>query len=317
MADVVAWVASPLAHASDTPAHITSHPGGGGANVAERLVEAGVPTLLVARIGEDAAGREAVEELRRAGVDLEVAIDPARATGTCIVIVEPGGERTMLPDRGANAALATSDLPDRRVRRGQAPAPLGLRAARPGLALGRAGRARARAGGEDVDLGRPGLGGAAEEVGPRTFLGWTRHADLLLPNAEEAAVLTGARDPEAAAWALARDGREVVITLGKDGALWSDGEHVERAQASPAPARVDSTGAGDAFTAGWLGARLRGAEPPEALAEGELHRRAGDPGARRALTTGGRREGRGSRSRARRPRRRGSPATARRARRRR
>ena len=65
---------------------------------------------------------------------------------------------------------------------------------------------------------------------------------------------------------LARDGREVVITLGKDGALWSDGERVERARASPAPAPVDSTGAGDAFTAGWLAARLQGAEPTEALA---------------------------------------------------
>jgi hypothetical protein len=49
-------------------------------------------------------------------------------------------------------------------------------------------------------------------------------------------VLTGARDPEAAAWALAKDGREVVITLGKEGALWSDGERVERGRASPAPA---------------------------------------------------------------------------------
>ena len=79
-------------------------------------------------------------------------------------------------------------------------------------------------------------------------------------------MLTGARDPEAAAWALAKDGREVVITLGKEGALWSDGERVERGRASPAPARVDSTGAGDAFTAGWLASRLSGEEPGEALA---------------------------------------------------
>ena len=89
---------------------------------------------------------------------------------------------------------------------------------------------------------------------------------MLLPNLEEAVVLTGAREPEAAAWALARDGREVVITLGADGALWSDGEQAIRAAAAEAPAPVDSTGAGDAFTAGWLAARLGGAEPAEALA---------------------------------------------------
>ena len=89
---------------------------------------------------------------------------------------------------------------------------------------------------------------------------------MLLPNLEEAVVLTGAREPEAAAWALARGGRDVVITLGADGALWSDGEQVVRAAAAEAPAPVDSTGAGDAFTAGWLAARLGGAEPAEALA---------------------------------------------------
>ena len=267
MADVVAWVSSPLAHASDTPAQITSHPGGGGANVAERLVEAGVPTLLVARIGEDAAGREAVEELRRVGVELEVAIDPARTTGTCIVIVEPGGERTMLPDRGANAALATSDLPIDEFAEGKHLHLSGYVLLDPGSrSAGLVALEHARAAKMTISVD-PASAAPLAEVGPRTFLGWTRHADLLLPNAEEAAVLTGARDPEAAAWALARDGREVVITLGKDGALWSDGEHVQRAPASPAPARVDSTGAGDAFTAGWLAARLRGAEPLEALAE--------------------------------------------------
>ena len=55
MADVVATVTSPLAHASDTPAEIVRRPGGGGANVAARQAAAGVPTLLVARVGEDAA----------------------------------------------------------------------------------------------------------------------------------------------------------------------------------------------------------------------------------------------------------------------
>ena len=119
-------------------------------------------------------------------------------------------------------------------------------------------------------------------------------------------MLTGARDPEAAAWALATDGREVVITLGKEGALWSDGERVERGRASPAPARVDSTGAGDAFTAGWLAARLSGAEPAEALAAANFAA-ARRCSRRRARARGARREGRGSRCRARRPRRRGSP----------
>ena len=66
MADVVAWASAPLAHASDTPAQITTHPGGGGANVAARLVEAGVAALLVARVGDDVAGRVGARRAARA-----------------------------------------------------------------------------------------------------------------------------------------------------------------------------------------------------------------------------------------------------------
>ena len=67
MADVVAWASAPLAHASDTPARITHHPGGGGANVAARLADHGVPVLLVARAGDDTAGRVSIEGLTRHG----------------------------------------------------------------------------------------------------------------------------------------------------------------------------------------------------------------------------------------------------------
>src|SRR5204862_344788 len=123
------------------PAQITTHPGGGGANVAARLAALGVPTLLVARAGNDIAGRTAVAELRAEGVQTRVAIDPVRATGTVVVIVEPTGERTILPDRAGARRL------DRRGRRVHG-----------GLARGAAGRSRAgrgarrgeRAGGGDV-----------------------------------------------------------------------------------------------------------------------------------------------------------------------
>src|SRR5215208_1416077 len=265
MADVVAWASAPLARASDTPAQVTTHPGGGGANVAARLVEAGMPAVLVARAGNDAAGRAALEELERVGVRSAVSIDPLRPTGTCVVIVEPGGERTMLPDRGANAALGPGDLPVDEFVPGAHLHLSGYTLLDPGSRpAGLVALEHARAAGMTVSVD-PASAAPLQEVGPRAFLGWIRSANLLLPNAEEAAVLTGARDPDAAAWALARGGREVVITLGADGALWSDGDHVERAEAAWGPAPVDTTGAGDAFTAGWLASRLRGAGPAEAL----------------------------------------------------
>ena len=265
MVDVVAWASAPLAQASDTPAQVTTHPGGGGANVAARLAEAGVPTMLVARAGDDAPGRAAVAELRAAGVDARVAVDPVRATGTCVVIVEPDGERTMLPDRAANMALTPADLPVEELRAAEHLHLSGYTLLDPGSrAAGLVALEHARAAGASVSVD-PASAAPLRAAGAEAFRRWTASADVLLPNAEEAAVLTGARDPEAAAWALARDGTEVVVTLGAGGALWTDGEQVERVPAAPAPAQIDSTGAGDAFAAGWIAARLGGAEPREAL----------------------------------------------------
>ena len=91
--------------------------------------------------------------------------------------------------------------------------------------------------------------------------------DLLLPNKLEARALTGLSDPSTAACALAESFAEVVVTLGESGALWTDGSALLRV-AAPAADVVDTTGAGDAFAAGLLAARVRGAGPEEALEAG-------------------------------------------------
>src|SRR4051812_49625295 len=100
MLDVVAFHDVPLAVASDTPARISLRPGGAGANVAAWLARAGVEVALIGRVGDDALAGVALGGLD--GVDVQVTRDPERPTGTCVVLVAPGGERTMLPDPGAN-----------------------------------------------------------------------------------------------------------------------------------------------------------------------------------------------------------------------
>ena len=62
-----------------------------------------------------------------------------------------------------------------------------------------------------------------ERFGAQRFLDALGRVDLLLPNRDEATALTGERDPAAAARALAANAHEVVVTLGADGALWTDG----------------------------------------------------------------------------------------------
>jgi ribokinase len=276
MVDVVARLSGPLASASDSPATIRVHGGGSGANTAAWLVAAGTEPVLIGCIGDDERGRHAREELRLAGVDARLAVDPELPTGTCIVLVAPDGERTMVPDAGANDALDGADLPDDQLEPGGH-----LHVA--GYALLREGsRPAARAA-----IGRASSAGMTVSVDPSSsallsaeFLDWAEGAGLLLPNAPEARALTGEADPERAARALAERFGEVVVTLGAEGALWTDGAEVVRVPAEAVAAVVDSTGAGDAFAAGYLAARTGGTPVNDAL-------KAACTLAARAVTTNG------------------------------
>jgi sugar/nucleoside kinase (ribokinase family) len=278
MVDVVVRLSGPLAQASDSPAEIRFRGGGSAANTAAWLAAAGAEVTLVGRVGDDERGRSAVEELRAAGVDPHVALDAERPTGTCLVLIDPGGERTMAPDAGANDGLVPDDVPGDLLA-GAAH----LHVA--GYALLREGsRPAARAAIEAASSG-----GVGVSVDPSSsalldggFLDLARGARLLLPNASEAHALTGDSDPEAAGRALAERFGEVVVTLGPAGALWTDGEEVLRAAAAAVDEVEDSTGAGDAFAAGFLKERAAGASTAEALAAGcKLAARAvAQPGAR-------------------------------------
>ncbi len=88
------------------------------------------------------------------------------------------------------------------------------------------------------------------------FLDRARPVDLLLPNADELAAL-GDGLPGV---------KETVVKLGADGARWSDGARTVSTRALPIDDVVDTTGAGDAFAAGFLSAWP--GDPREALAAG-------------------------------------------------
>ncbi len=263
MIDVVASLSGPVARASDTPARIVQRGGGAGANVAAWLARAGAAVTLIGRVGGDAAGREVAEGLRAEGVDTRLATDPARPTGTCVVLVEPGGERSMLPDAGANAGLEAAALPDDATHLHLAGYALLHPGSRPAA---RAMLADASARGLSVSVD-PSSTAPLIRAGAAAFFEWIAGTQLLLPNRDEAAALTGMPDPKAAARALSAHAREVVVKLGAQGALWTDGSTQVRAPAVDVQV-VDTTGAGDAFAAGLLAARLAGADPADALGAG-------------------------------------------------
>jgi ribokinase len=238
MLDVVAFHEGPLAIASDTPARIRLRPGGAGANTAAWLARAGVDVTLIARVGADDAANLALSSLD--GVDLSVEADPVLPTGTCVVLVSPGGERTMLPDPGANIALSAEHLPSEVFAEQNILHVSGYSLMRPGsrgAALTAMDQARDAGMLISVDPAS-----AALLIDDPAFLHRARPVDLLLPNADELAALGGDLPGV----------KEFAVKLGRDGAYWSDGLKKVAAKAVRVDEVIDTTGAGDAFAAGFL-----------------------------------------------------------------
>lgn len=255
-----------LARGSDTAADIVIGGGGAGGNVATWLGHLGADVGLVAAVGDDAAGRLAVEMLERHGVQVHAARSPSRATGTVVAIGDGGGERTMITDRGANSGLSVQDLPRHWFRPG---AHLHLSGytlfGQPARAAGRAALRMAAACGMRISVD-PASWAPLRAIGAQRFLMWTAVAGTCLPNAAEARLLTGKQDVEEAALRLGAHYGCAVVTAGADGALWSDGTDVLRSPPANPVEAASGVGAGDAFTAGYLAATDRGADPAAALA---------------------------------------------------
>ena len=262
--DIVVRPLGVVTAASDTNAEIRVHPGGSAANVAAWLGWLGADVAFAGCAGAGASTRHG-DALRRHGVDAHVAEVPTSVTATIVLVLDGDGERTMFVDRGANAALSPDQVPaalwddvgwlhltgysffDDAVR----PTALRLLA-----------EARLRRVGISVD---PSSVGFLDVCGPRSFLKWTAGCDLLLANEAEGRLLTGEVDAGRAADVLTATYRAVVVTLGARGALArrADGAgwDVEAVETEV----VDTTGAGDAFCAGYLAGCQRGDSPQRCL----------------------------------------------------
>ncbi len=98
----------------DCKIEVTSAETKAGGQVASALVACrrwGLPARYVGKIGDDAAGRFQVEEMRREGVDAHWITAPGRASQSAFILVdEPSGERTVLWKREPGIALEPSDI---------------------------------------------------------------------------------------------------------------------------------------------------------------------------------------------------------------
>ncbi|MFG2953304.1 ribokinase [Streptomyces sp. NPDC048291] len=238
---------------------LATHPGGKGANQAVAAARLGARTALLARVGDDAHGRLLLDSQRAAGADPVGVLVGGAPTGVALITVDPSGDNSIVVSPGANGRLTPADVQAAvslfhasRVVSAQLEIPLETVL-------------------EAVRNLAPGSRFVLNPSPPRPLPGEVLAAcDPLIVNEHEARVILGEAcvSEEPADWArllLAKGPKSVVVTLGAEGALVADGGGVSHVPSVKVDA-VDTTGAGDAFTAA-LAVRLgAGASLAEAAA---------------------------------------------------
>jgi sugar/nucleoside kinase (ribokinase family) len=240
---------------------------GADSNVAIGLARLGFKVGWVSRLGEDSFGHYVHEAIAAEGVDVsQVVRDPVRLTGIMLKAQAVGGQdpKVEYHRRGSAAsALSLADLP--------LPYALGARhfhatGITPALSVDacalvahtmQAMRKAGRTVSLDPNL-RPSLWPNPEAM-RATLLQLASHADWVLPGIEEGRLLTGCESPpEIANYFLRMGAQAVVIKLGAEGAYFRTLHEAGMVPGVVVPQVVDTVGAGDAFAAGCISAKLEG-----------------------------------------------------------
>jgi len=258
--DIVVWPSSEPTRGTDTSSRIFRTRGGSAATVAVHAAAVGVATRFVGQVGNDPLGEALVRDLESAGV--EVVVTRHGRTGSVVVLVDETGERTMLPDRGAATAL--TELPVGALDGvSWLHVPAYSLVVEPLATTSITAVTRSRELGATVSVD-------ASSTGPLQHFGVDRFLDLLAQLGPD--VFFCNRD-EAATLGLGPDhGMAGMLTVRKSGAdpvVITDERGTVVTVPVPAVSDVaDTTGAGDAFAAGFIAASMQGATPAVAAEAG-------------------------------------------------
>ncbi|KAF5416056.1 MAG: putative sugar kinase [Candidatus Methanogaster sp.] len=223
---------------------VSEQPGGSAANTIAALARLGIRTGFVGRVGDDADGAYLRSEMAKDGVDTR-GIEVARGrTGSAIVLVDPDGERSMYVHPGVNDALSLT------------PENLScIKSARYLHLSSFVGETVIDVQNEILDLSKARISFAPGMLYVRRGLdalrGIISNARVVFLNRDEMEMLTGS-GYRGGAGELNEIGAEiVVVTLGGDGCYIRTSD-TEISIPGLAARVVDTTGAGDAFSAGFL-----------------------------------------------------------------
>jgi len=284
--DVVLAPLRALESGTDVPGRVALRQGGSAATTARWLARLGARSTLVCSIGRDPEGRALVAALEGDGVRVRATRVTGERTGRIGVLVVPGGERSFVTDRRAADRLSPADLSASAFRVDLVHLPAYSLLGAPLGAAGRRAIELARAAGASVSLDLSSVGPLLTD-GRSAAMALVREAapDILFATGVEAEAFLGGGDltglTDVAAIAVVKLGRAGarVLARGAGGAQAFD------VATAPLPA-ADTTGAGDAFDAGFLVAWLT-AGPGERNRPATLHRAAlnGHKAAARQLGT--------------------------------
>ncbi|MEU8197760.1 ribokinase [Microbispora amethystogenes] len=258
--DLVAYVAqAPKPGETITGRAFRTIPGGKGANQAIAAARAGGRVAFLGAVGDDAFGPGLRAALAGAGVDTSGVRTVPGPSGVAHIVVQDGGDNSIIVVPGANGALAGPSAEDAEtIGRSRAlllQLELPMEAVVAAACL--AGAVTGAATGAEVILTpAPAVPLPAELLAA---------VGVIVPNEHEAAVLTGRDDPRDALEALLELVPEAVVTLGARGALYGSRDGVRLHEPAVPVRAVDTTAAGDTFAGALAVARTEGLGPEGAL----------------------------------------------------
>lgn len=241
-------------------------PGGKGANQAVAAARLGARVAMVGCVGQDAYGEQLRQALVDEGIDCQaVATAAGVSSGVALIVVDASSQNAIVIVAGGNGHLSADCVQrvDALLQQAQVIV-CQLEVPAPTVAYT---LARAR------ELGKTVILNPAPATGPLPKQ-WFGAVDFLIPNESEAAALTGLPVTDldsakaAASHLLGLGVRQVIVTLGAQGALFADDQGVEHFTA-PTVKPVDTTAAGDTFVGGFAAALARGEGVRQAIAFGQ------------------------------------------------